>query len=200
LGHVAGVDEAGIGPLAGPVVAAAVIFQPETRIPGVNDSKSLSARQRAILARRISAEALSVSIGISEVGEIDRVNVYQSGLLAMERAVLGLSAEPEVLLVDGRVVPGLSMPQKLLVKGDQRSFSIAAASIIAKTCRDQIMVDLDRQYPGYGFAAHKGYGTEAHRRALKRLGAAAPHRRSFTLIPESPGGLFDSRDPEKQEA
>jgi ribonuclease HII len=193
LDYVAGVDEAGIGPLAGPVVSAAVVFRPSTRIEGVNDSKRLSPVKRAVLASRILEDALSVSIGISEVEEIDRINVYQSGLLSMKRAVLGLSVVPGALLVDGRVVPGLPMPQRLIVKGDRRSFSIAAASIIAKTHRDQIMRDLDRQYPGYGFAAHKGYGTSAHREALRKLGPAAPHRRSFSLIPESPPGLFNRR-------
>jgi len=191
ISRVAGVDEAGIGPLAGPVVAAAVIFPPETLIEGVDDSKRLDAQRRSLLADEILQKALSASIGISSVDEIDRLNVYQAGLLAMKRALDGLSVEPEHVLVDGRVVPGLSKPQERLVKGDQRSFVIAAASIIAKTRRDQLMLALDEEYPGYGFARHKGYGTAEHREALKRLGPAAPHRRSFVLIREPIHSLFD---------
>ncbi len=189
--HIAGVDEAGMGPLAGPVVAAAVIFPPETRISGIDDSKRLDTRTRSKLAREIRQRALSVSVGISEVEEIDRLNIYQAGLLAMRRAVEGLRVKPEYLLVDGRTLPGLPQPQQPLVKGDQRSFFIAAASIIAKTHRDQLMCDLNDEYPGYGFARNKGYGTAEHRRALKRLGPAAPHRRSFSLSRESSGRLFD---------
>ena len=188
--NVAGVDEAGIGPLAGPVVAAAVIFPPETRISGVDDSKRLNPRQRSHLACEISREALSVSVGVSSVEEIDRLNVYQAGLLAMRRAVSELTVEPQHLLVDGRTLPGLTVPQERLVRGDQKSFAIAAASIIAKTRRDEIMEALDEEYPGYGFARHKGYGTADHRRALKQLGPAPPHRRSFTLLPKHSGWLF----------
>lgn len=189
--HVAGVDEAGIGPLAGPVVAAAVVFPAETRIHGINDSKRLNAETRSALRLKIQQNAISVSVGISQVEEIDRLNVYQAGLLAMRRAVDGLSVEPGQLLVDGRVIPGLSKPQERLVKGDQRSFVIAAASIVAKTHRDEIMQALDIEYPGYGFAAHKGYPTEAHRKALQLIGPAAPHRRSFSPVRKLSKGLFD---------
>lgn len=191
MSHVAGMDEAGIGPLAGPVIAAAVIFSPRTRISGVDDSKKLGRKQRSVLATRIKQEALSVSIGISEVWEIDRVNVYQAGLLAMKRAVSGLSIEPEHVLVDGRFVPGLAVPQKCLIKGDRRSFTIAAASIIAKTHRDRLMQDLDKEFPGYGFSRNNGYGTAGHREALRRLGPAPPHRRSFSLLSPVSAGLFD---------
>jgi len=193
--HVAGVDEAGIGPLAGPVVAAAVVFSAETRILGINDSKRLTEERRSVLRLDIQRNAVSVSVGISQVEEIDRLNVYQAGLLAMRRAVDGLSVEPGQVLVDGRVIPGLSKPQERLVKGDQRSFAIAAASIIAKTRRDEIMQALDIEYPGYGFATHKGYPTEAHRRALQRIGPAAPHRRSFSPIRKLSKGLFDDLPP-----
>jgi ribonuclease HII len=191
VSRIAGVDEAGIGPLAGPVVAAAVVFPPATIIPGIDDSKRLTAHRRSSLALEIRKQALSVNVGISTVEEIDRLNIYQAGLLAMKRALVGLSVEPEHILVDGRNIPGLSQPQQRLVKGDQRSFVIAAASIIAKTRRDELMSTLDEEYPGYGFAQHKGYGTVEHREALKRLGPAAPHRRSFALLRNTTPLLFD---------
>jgi len=193
--HVAGVDEAGIGPLAGPVVAAAVVFSAETRILGIDDSKRLTEGKRSALGLEIQRNAVSVSVGISQVEEIDRLNVYQAGLLAMRRAVDGLSVEPGQVLVDGRVIPGLLKPQERLVKGDQRSFTIAAASIIAKTRRDEIMRALDIEYPGYGFATHKGYPTEGHRRALQRMGPAAAHRRSFYPVRKLSKGLFDHLPP-----
>lgn len=199
VARVAGVDEAGMGPLAGPVVAAAVLFTPGTRIAGVNDSKRLDPKQRSELAREIQRRALSIGVGISEVKEIDRLNIYHAGLLAMKRAIAALSVEPEHLLVDGRTVPGLATPQERLVKGDQRSFVIAAASIIAKTARDKLMQALDNEYPAYGFARHKGYGTLQHREALKRLGPVEPHRRSFSLIREPSTGLFEDLDAEQQE-
>lgn len=199
VARVAGVDEAGIGPLAGPVVAAAVVFPPEILLLGVDDSKRLSIRDRCRLAGEIHQRALSVGIGISEVDEIDRLNVYHAGLLAMRRAIRALSERADHILVDGRVVPGLSRPQQKLIKGDRRSFVIAAASIVAKTHRDRIMLSLDRQYPGYGFARNNGYGTAEHRAALERYGPAAPHRRSFSLIrgafQESSGNPENEQEP-----
>jgi ribonuclease HII len=189
--YVAGVDEAGVGPLAGPVVAAAVIFAPDKRIQGVDDSKSIDPVQREKLAEEISREALAVAVGISEVDEIDRVNIYNAGLAAMRRAVSRLSIHPQHVLVDGRKVPGIEIPQDKLIRGDRRSFAVAAASIIAKTRRDTLMGLLDAKYPGYGFAQHKGYATSAHRDALRRLGPAPPHRRSFTLFQNRQPGLFD---------
>jgi ribonuclease HII len=189
--HVAGVDEAGMGPLAGPVVAAAVIFPPGTRIYGIEDSKSINAGQRDKLARKISEHALAVAVGTAEVEEIERVNIYHAGLAAMKRAIRGLSIPPQHLLVDGRVVPDIDIPQDKLIRGDSRCFAIAAASIIAKTRRDALMQALDKRYPGYGFAQHKGYATLAHREALKRLGPAPPHRRSFSLLQDRQPGLFD---------
>ncbi len=182
--RVAGVDEAGTGPLAGPVVAAAVVFAPETRIAGVDDSKRLDPRRRLELAAEIEARAEGVGVGVAEVEEIDRLNVYHAALLAMRRAVEALREPPEELLVDARRLPSLSLPQQALPKGDARSFSIAAASIVAKTRRDARMQRLDALYPGYGFAQHKGYGTAAHQRALRELGPSPVHRMSFPVLGE----------------
>jgi len=189
VSFVAGVDEAGIGPLAGPVVAAAVVFPAGLGLEGVNDSKKLTPARRSSLAEAIKQSALSYRIAVVEPGEIDRLNIYQAGLLAMRRAVEGLAPPPQHLLVDGRRIPGLELPQECWIKGDARCHSIAAASILAKTERDARMVELDLRYPGYGFAAHKGYATRSHRDALRRLGPSPVHRRSFTLLP--PRGLWD---------
>ena len=185
---IAGVDEAGMGPLAGPVVAAAVVFPPETDIAGVDDSKRLDAPTRAKLAGEICAKASGVGVGVVSVEEIDTVNIYHAGLLAMKRAVDGLPRRPQHLLVDARTVPDYAdVPQNMFNKGDGINFTIAAASIIAKTERDKMMEALDRQYPGYGFAVHKGYGTPEHRKALLKLGPSAVHRKSFPVLHELQG-------------
>ena len=191
VGHarVAGVDEAGMGPLAGPVVAAAVYFAPGSGIPGVNDSKQLSPERRAELALRIREYAAAWCVARVEPDEIDRINVYHAGLLAMRRAVLGLAPCPDFVLVDGREIPGLGLPQEKHVGGDASCFAIAAASILAKTARDEMMRLYHEQFPGYGFAEHKGYPTAAHREAIRRLGPSPIHRRSFVLLP--PRTLFD---------
>ncbi|GAG35083.1 unnamed protein product, partial [marine sediment metagenome] len=157
--RVAGVDEAGMGPLAGPVVAAAVIFPPGCGIRGVDDSKRLTPRSRARLAIEIRATALSWSCVRVDCIEIDTLNIYHAGLLAMRRAIDGLAVRPDFVLVDGRRVPDLELPQERLVKGDLNCHAIAAASILAKTDRDALMAAYDERYPGYGFAAHKGYPT-----------------------------------------
>jgi ribonuclease HII len=182
LSRVAGVDEVGVGPLAGPVVAAAVVFEPGTEIPGVDDSKRLSPRRREALAEIIRARAAGIGIGIGSIEDIARLNIYHAALEAMRRAVEALPRPPERLLVDARTIPGLSMPQDPYVKGDGLSFSIAAASIVAKTYRDRLMTDLDGVYPGYGFAAHKGYDTPGHRAALARHGPCPEHRMSYRTV------------------
>jgi ribonuclease HII len=181
---IAGVDEAGVAPLAGPVVAAAVMFPPETQIPGVDDSKRLDPEARTMLAEKIRAKASGVAVGIASVEEIDRVNIYHAALLAMRRAVEALPRAPQHVLVDARTVPGIPMPQNAFNKGDGINFTIAAASIIAKTERDRMMETLDREYPGYGFATHKGYPTPDHREALLKLGRSRVHRMSFPVLHE----------------
>lgn len=189
IARVAGVDEAGVGPLAGPVVAAAVIFPPGVGIPGVDDSKRLSGADRQRLAIEIVSKCAAFAVAIVEPEEIDRINILQASLTAMGRAVRSLAIEPEHVLVDARRIPGIAAPQEPIVKGDARCHAIAAASILAKTRRDALMLDYDGAFPGYGFAAHKGYPTETHREAIRRLGPCAIHRRSFTLLP--PRTLFD---------
>ena len=184
---IAGVDEAGVAPLAGPVVAAAVVFPPGTDIPGIDDSKKLDAATRAAMAAEIRAKASGVAVGIATVAEIDEINIYHASLLAMRRAVEGLPRRPQHVLVDARTVPGIDMPQNAFNKGDGLNFSIAAASIIAKTARDAMMEALDREYPGYGFAGHKGYPTPEHREAFLKLGPCAVHRMSFPVIHEMLG-------------
>ncbi len=185
--RVAGVDEAGTGPLAGPVVAAAVVFPPHTELAGIDDSKRLDPEQRAEAERTIRAAASGVGVGVAEVEEIDRVNIYQAALLAMRRAVEGLPEPPEHVLVDARNIPGIAMPQNAFNKGDGLDFSIAAASIIAKTHRDRLMDALAGIHPGYGFERHKGYGTPEHQDAIRRLGPCPIHRRSFTFLRELRG-------------
>lgn len=185
LRWVAGVDEAGVGPLAGPVVAAAVILHPGTQMLGVDDSKRLTPAQREAAARQVLASAAAVAVGVASVEEIDSINILQASRLAMARAVESLRIDPEFVLVDARRIPGVASPQRSLEKGDSRSLSIAAASIIAKTRRDRMMIELDRRFPGYGFARHKGYPTAAHRRALRRQGACPAHRSTFSLTPQA---------------
>ena len=177
--RVAGVDEAGMGPLAGPVVAAAVIFEPGIEIRGVDDSKKLSSARRDELAGIIERDAVATGIGEASVEEIDRLNIFHAGLLAMKRAVAALCPAPEFALVDGRRIPELEIPQEACVGGDRRHFSIAGASILAKTHRDRLMMKLDRRFPEYGFARHKGYGTAQHRLAMEKYGRTPVHRRSF---------------------
>ena len=184
---VAGVDEVGVGPLAGPVVAAAVIFPPETEIAGVDDSKRLDPETRTTLAAKIRVKASGVGLGMASVEEIDTLNIYHASLLAMRRAVEALPQRPQHVLVDARTIPGVDMPQNMFNKGDGINFTIAAASIIAKTERDAMMVALDTSYPGYGFATHKGYGTPEHKDALLRLGPSAVHRMSFPVLHELQG-------------
>lgn len=180
--HVAGVDEAGMSPLAGPVYAAAVILKPGTRIAHVDDSKKLDPRTRAQLAAVIRETAMAWAIGTASVEEIDTLNIYWAGLLAMRRAVQALGVAPQHLLIDARKLAELPIPQERIVKGDARSLSIAAASILAKTSRDAEMQNLDALYPGYGFARHKGYPVKAHVAALQERGACAAHRRSFAPV------------------
>lgn len=181
---VAGVDEVGVGPLAGPVVAAAVIFPTGTELAGIDDSKRLDLEQRRRMEAAIRRTATAIGVGLAEVEEIDRLNVYHAALLAMRRAVDALPLAPDHLLVDARTIPNVSTPQNAFSKGDGINFSIAAASIIAKTHRDRLMEDLGRKYPGYGFAQHKGYGTAEHQDSIRELGPCAAHRMSFPFIRE----------------
>jgi ribonuclease HII len=185
--HVAGVDEAGMSPLAGPVAAAAVVFAPNARVPGVDDSKKLDAPTRERLALEIKQTAVAWSVGFAEVEEIDTINIYWAGMLAMRRAVEGLSVAPEHVLLDARRLKELSVPQQRIIKGDSKSLTIAAASILAKTSRDLRMRQLDAEYPGYGFAKHKGYPVREHVVALRQLGASPVHRRSFAPVREALG-------------
>lgn len=184
---VAGVDEVGVGPLAGPVVAAAVILPEEVLLRGVNDSKKLKRESREKLTLAIREQAIAVSIGSVTPQEIDQRNIFQASLEAMRRAVEGLDPAADYCVVDARTIPAVSMPQRALIHGDAIDGSIAAASIVAKVYRDQLMVDFDRQYPGYGFARHMGYGTEFHLDALDRLGPCPIHRRSFAPVAASLG-------------
>jgi len=181
--RIAGVDEAGVGPLAGPVVAAAVIFPPGFGLQGVDDSKKLTPGRRVALAGAIRESALVFSVALVEPEEIDRINVYQATLVAMALALDGLAVAPQHVLVDARRIPGCDLPQEAIIKGDAHCHAIAAASILAKTARDDLMRSYDRVFPGYGFADHKGYPTEAHRDAIRRRGPCAIHRRSFALLP-----------------
>ncbi len=185
--RIAGVDEAGMSPLAGPVVAGAVILPIGFRLAGVDDSKKLDARERERLAPEIKAQAIAWGVGIVSHEEIDHLNIYRAGLLALRRAVEALSPVPEYLLIDARKLKELEIPQRSIVRGDSLSLSIAAASIIAKTTRDAMMVELDGRYPGYGFAKHKGYPVTEHVEALSRLGVCAIHRRSFGPVRKALG-------------
>ena len=184
---IAGIDEAGRGPLAGPVVAAAVVLPPGQRFRGLDDSKRVKEADRERLYAEIVAHAQGWAIGVADVEEIDAVNILQATRRAMARAVADLTPPPDLLLVDAVVVP-CGVPQHALVKGDQRSASIAAASIIAKVTRDRVMAEYERRYPGYGFGRHKGYPTAAHRRALQALGPTPIHRATFRGVRELLGG------------
>ena len=176
---VCGIDEAGRGPLAGPVCAAAVILPPDCDIPGLNDSKKLSEKKREALFPVIQAKALAFGIGWATAEEIDRVNILQATFLAMARAVEALPTPADYALVDGNRMPPLPIPGETIVKGDATSASIAAASILAKVSRDRLLRQLDEEHPEYGFAKHKGYGTKAHYEAIRKYGLLPEHRRGF---------------------
>lgn len=176
---IAGVDEAGVAPLAGPVVAAAVILPPDAHLPYLNDSKCLSQAQREALYDQIMRTGVATHVGAATVEEIDRINILQATRLAHRRAVLGLSVRPHLILIDGRYPADVAVPQLVIVDGDATCASIAAASVVAKVTRDRIMADLARQYPDYGFAQHKGYPTRAHLEAIRRCGISPAHRQSF---------------------
>jgi len=181
-GLVAGVDEAGRGPLAGPVVAGAVILDPENPIAGLKDSKRLTALRRDALYAEIQEKALAWAVGCAEVEEIDRINILQATMLAMQRAVAALVPSAEHALIDGNRCPDLACPAQAIVKGDSRVAAISAASIMAKVTRDREMLSLDVRYPGYGFAQHKGYPSKAHILALENLGVSPVHRCSYAPV------------------
>ena len=182
---VAGVDEVGRGPLVGAVVAAAVILNPDNWIEGLADSKKLSQKKREALDIEIREKALCWSLGRAEASEIDDINILQASLLAMKRAVEGLSHRPDHVKIDGNKCLAMDISMEAIIKGDSKVAAISAASIIAKVARDKEMVDLDCQYPEYGFAKHKGYPTKAHREALLKHGALECHRRSFKPVREA---------------
>ncbi len=179
---VAGVDEVGVGPLAGPVVAAAVALPDAVRLPGLDDSKRLDARRREALAGEIRSQAVAVCVAEASPEEVDRLNVYHAALCAMRRAVDGLAERPDHVLVDARTIPGIDIAQTALVHGDAIDASIAAASIVAKVYRDDLMRRLDAEHPGYGFSRNAGYPTPEHLDALRRLGPSPVHRRSFAPV------------------
>ncbi len=200
---IAGVDEAGMAPLAGPVIAGAVILPKNYKLKRLNDSKQiLDESVRSELAKQIKRDCIVWAVGRAEVEEIDTLNIYHAGLLAMRRAVEGLASQPDFILVDARRIPHCNTPQRGIIKGDTLSASIAAASIIAKTTRDAIMTDFDSMHPGYNFKTHKGYPTPEHCRCLKELGATAIHRRSFARVRAALGldPIQDSLFEEKAEA
>ena len=185
-----GVDEVGRGPLAGPVVAAAVIFERGVRLEGVRDSKKISTRQRQELSDLIRRMAVSWAIGAATVAEVDKYNIHHATLLAMRRAVYGLNVVPTYLYVEGTVYPDVGCPGKAVVRADQNIHVVAAASILAKVARDRVMVAMSEEYPGYGFERHKGYPTSSHLDTLGRLGPCAIHRTSYRPVRE----LLEGRD------
>lgn len=182
--YIAGIDEAGRGPLAGPVVAAAVILPLDVALEGVTDSKKLSPLKRAKLFDLIMKNALAVGVGMADAAMIDRINILQATLRAMEMAVAELLLKPDLLLIDGISKTALTVEQRVIKKGDSLSLSIAAASIIAKVTRDRMMEQYEEEYPGYGFSGHKGYGSKAHMEAIARLGPSPIHRRTFGGVKE----------------
>lgn len=184
---IAGVDEVGMSPLAGPVVSAAVILPADFRLAGVDDSKKLDQATRERLAEVIRREAVCCSIGSVSPEEIDEINIYHGGLLSMRRAIEGLEPTPEHVLVDARRLEHVPLPQTPIIHGDAESFTIAAASIVAKVHRDNLMIELDREYPGYGLAKHKGYPVRQHQDALMELGVTPIHRRSFAPVQRAMG-------------
>jgi ribonuclease HII len=179
---LAGVDEAGRGPLAGPVVAAAVILDPQKHIDGLADSKVLNERKRDSLFDAIKIDTLSWSVGVANVEEIDELNILQATLLAMQRAINGLAIQPDEVLIDGNCLPKLLMPAQAIVKGDSKVKAISAASIVAKVVRDKIMVDYHNLYPDYAFQFHKGYGTKQHLKEIDKFGFLPIHRKSFNPL------------------
>ena len=181
-GMMAGVDEVGRGPLAGPVIAAAVILDPEQPIQGLMDSKKISDKKRILLALEIQKKSVAWAVGRAEHDEIDSINILQASLLAMKRAIESLAIEPELVLVDGIHCPDISCNVDAIIKGDNKIPAISAASIIAKVARDNEMIALDSQYPGYGFSQQKGYPTRMHIAALKELGVSSIHRKSFAPV------------------
>jgi ribonuclease HII len=180
--YIAGIDEAGRGPLAGPVVSAAVILPDSFNCPGVTDSKKLSEKKRNALFPEINAQALAVGIGMASHQEIDQINILQASLLSMKRAVQNLTLGPDYLLIDGKFTIDMDLPQRAIVKGDSKSISIAAASIIAKVTRDRFMATLHKTYPQYNFIQHKGYPTKAHKQAIIEHGPSPVHRKTFNGV------------------
>lgn len=193
---VAGVDEAGRGCLAGPVVSAACILPPEFELPGLTDSKALSAQKREALAQGIRTQALAWALGLAWPAEIDRVNILQASLRSMERAIARLRVVPALLLIDGNQLLQTELPQRTVIGGDALVSAISAASILAKTFRDRLLCVLDRLHPGYGLAVHKGYGTAAHLEALRRLGPSGIHRRTFRGV--LPASFANPTDPTQE--
>ncbi|MBN1915333.1 MAG: ribonuclease HII [Parachlamydiales bacterium] len=183
--QIAGVDEAGRGPLAGPVVAAAIIMPPKMMISGIDDSKKVSKKKREAIFQQIISLNIPYAVGIVDSGEIDRINILQATFVAMQQAVAKLFSPPDFLLIDGHISPPFSFPLQCIVHGDSLSISIAAASIIAKITRDEIMEKYDTVYPEYGFCDHKGYGTAKHLEAIKKYGPSPIHRFSFAPIKEA---------------
>jgi ribonuclease HII len=181
---IAGVDEVGVGPLAGPVVAAAVVLPQGLRLREIDDSKKLTVAQREEVAVAIRASARGIGLGVVEVDEIDRLNIYRAALEAMRRAVLSLPAPPDHVVVDARSIPGIAVPQTAMIKADSRCYSVAAASIVAKVTRDAMMRELDAIFPQYGFCEHMGYATQQHLDAIQRHGPSPIHRRSFAPVRE----------------
>jgi ribonuclease HII len=179
---IAGVDEAGRGPLAGPVIAAAVILNPKKPIEGLRDSKQLSKKKRELFYSEIIEKSLAYGVGCAEVDEIDDINILQASLLAMRRAVLQLNLAPELVLIDGNKAPELPFKTRTIIRGDQTEKTISAASIIAKVFRDREMLALHKQYPEYGFEQHKGYPTKLHLMNLQKFGVSAVHRKSFAPV------------------
>ncbi len=182
--NITGIDEAGRGALAGPVLAAAVILPADCQIEGLTDSKLLTPNQREVLADKIRNVAISIGTGSVDNHTIERINILQASLLAMKYAVAQLTPKPDYLLVDGSKLPDIDIPGEAIPKGDFLSSSIAAASVIAKTTRDRLMIEYDAKYPNYGFRQHKGYPTALHRQAIAKFGATAIHRNTFKLLPD----------------
>ncbi|MGZ8385569.1 MAG: ribonuclease HII [Nitrospira sp.] len=183
--RIAGIDEAGRGPLAGPVVAAAVVLPVRCRLSGIDDSKQLSEGERARLYAAILEHAVGMGIGSADVGEIDRLNILEATKLAMRRAIDQLAPPPDYLLIDAVTLPGIGIPERPIIKGDSLSLSIAAASIIAKVTRDRLMAEYHDMFPEYDFLSHKGYGTREHLQRLARHGPCSIHRRTFTPVHEA---------------
>ena len=193
---VAGIDEVGLGPLAGPVVAGAAVLPIGARLPGLDDSKKLSHAQRLVLDRRIRRQAVAVATGQVDPDEFNRVGMTRARQLAMRRAIDGLGLAVEYLLIDAFDIPGSHLPQLGVIKGDATCASIMAASIVAKVHRDVVMIEFDREYPGYGFALHKGYATAAHQEAIRTLGPSPIHRTSWRRVRELAAGAGVSIEPE----